>query len=518
LAKAKKATSLWTVFVGQASKQNLASFFARHIGPIIFVSAFAIFLTTLNGVWATDHTTAFVEFDYAVWAYHSFVLGQVGSFQPGSVDVFVYNGNYFMANAPGSAFIALPFASIGFILTGHFTVWGDVLLLTEVPVALANAAAAYLVFKISSLYFKRHTSAFLAFCYAFSTISWPFATYLYQSDFSAMFDLIAVYFALRIGRAFSASVQDKHVDAGSLALFCGIAVAAGALVDYVNAILIPIFAAYIFFSVKNNQNGVSSRIRERIKLLACFLTESVGLFSFLLGIYNYASFGMVFVSSEQLYLNGASVFTSFTYPVYKGIVLNLFTPMRGLFFFSPILLMGTLGFWRMFRRAGVLREAILFIAVFLGIFIPYSAWYSVTGGLSFGPRFLVAAMPYLLIPTGFAISDSRWKKSSFVIVYLLYAGGVIENGLASMVGVLTPPSSNWLSSPFLSNIAPDIVSGQLDSWWNSYFGPDWIGVAASIVAFALLFPLMCVYFLEKSENELNLSVAQREPAKEARLL
>ena len=117
-------------------------------------------------------------------------------------------------------------------------------------------------------------------------------------------------------------------------------------------------------------------------------------------------------------------------------------------------------------------------------------------------------LPYLLIPTGFAISDSRWKKYSFAIGYLLYASGVIENGLASMVGVLTTPSSNWLSSHFLSNIVPDIVSGQLDSWWNSYLGPDWIGVAASIVTFALLFPLVCVYFLGKSENELNLSVVQ----------
>ena len=243
------------------------------------------------------------------------------------------------------------------------------------------------------------------------------------------------------------------------------------------------------------------------RTFACFLIESVGLFSFLFGIYNYASFGKVFVSSEQLYLNGASVFTSFTYPLYKGIVLNLLTPMRGLFFFSPILLIGILGFWRMFRKIGIRREALLFLTVFLGIFLPYSAWYSVTGGISFGPRFLIAAIPYLLIPAGFAISNARLKNYPFVIAYLLYATGVVENGLASMVGVLTPPSNNWLSSPFLSNIVPDIASGQLDTWWNSYFGFGWIGVVALIVEFALLFPLVCINILGNSEKELLPSVA-----------
>ncbi|MGI0092048.1 MAG: hypothetical protein ACREBS_10090 [Nitrososphaerales archaeon] len=491
------------------SKQNIVSFFAAFIGPIIFVSTFAVYFLTLNGVWATDHTSAFVEFDYSIWANHSFALGKVGSFTPASVDVFQYNGNYFMANAPGAAFISLPFAVIAFIVYGHFTVFGDVLILTEIPVALANSLASYFVFRISNLYFKKEISTFLAFCYAFSTISWPFATFLYQSDLSALFDLIAVYFAIKIGRAGerrkgetivrTGNASSKPSDKMSLALFCGLAVAAAVIVDYVNAVLIPIIGAYVFFSVRKQ---TASKV-DRIKFLVAFLAESVGLTFFLLGIYNYASFGKVFASSEQMYLNGANVFESFTFPVYKGIVLNLFTPMRGLFFFSPILVLGVFGIWKMRRRTETLREALLFLVVFLGIIVPYSAWYSVTGGVSFGPRFLIASIPFLLIPGGFVISEVRDKKYSFGVVYLLYAAGVLQNGVASMIGVLTPPSSSWLSSPFLSNIMPDLMSGQLDSWWKYDFGFGWIIVAALIVSFALVFPMACDYTLRKSQKALK---------------
>ncbi|MDG6904160.1 MAG: hypothetical protein JRN20_00070 [Nitrososphaerota archaeon] len=482
----------------ETSGKKIGEFFAGHVVLIILVTTLAISLATINGVWATDHTTAFVEFDYAVWAYHSFVLGQAGNFQPGSVDVFIYHGNYFMANAPGAAFIALPFAILGFVLEGHFTVWGDVLLLTEIPAALANAVAAVMVFKLSSLYFKKHVSAFLALCYAFSTISWPFATYLYQSDFAAMFDLIAIYFAIKIARADSDSIsQDVRIDTISLALFCGLAVTAGTLVDYVNEVLIPIIGVYIFFSVKGNSSILFNP--ERIKLVVFFLLESAGLFSVLFGIYNYASFGMIFVNSEQMYLNGASVFTSFTYPIYKGMLLNSVTPMRGLLFYDPVLILGVIGFWRMFKKK-ILRETLFLLAVFLGIFLPYSAWYSVTGGISFGPRFLVAAIPYLLIPAGYVISDLRWKNYSFVIAYILFAAGAIENGLDSTVGVLIPPSNNWFSSPFLTTVVPDFLAGKVDSWWIYYSKSDWISIAAFIIAIALVTPLFCTHFLGQEDQ------------------
>jgi len=403
-----------------------------------------------------------------------------------------------MANAPGVAFFTLPFAVIAFTLNGHFTAFGNVLLLTEAPIAFANSLAAYLVFKIGNFYFKKDVSAFLAFCYAFSTISWPFATYLFQSDVSALFDLIAVFLVIKIDRSNNIENSRELV----WPLLCGLALAGGVLVDYVNGVLIPIFALYLVASLRKSP-------RHLMKSLVVFLFGSVFVTSTLLGVYNYLSFGNVFVSSEQLYLHSSSIFGNFSFPVDMGMILNLFTPMRGLFFFSPILILGGWGLWKMMRDQSVDRDSFLFLSTFLGIIGLYSAWYDPTGGLSFGPRLIISSIPFLLIPAGFVISNANGKHT-YAFVYLLYATGVVVNGVAAFVGVLAPPSNNWLTSPFLSYTVPSFVSGNLDIWWKSYAGNTWILVAAAILGVALLIPMVCSYLQERSSiQELTTTLVSR---------
>src|SRR5271169_3597515 len=209
-------------------------------GLLVFSSAFLFYLLTLNSVWATDHTTSFLQLDWSIWTHHSFVLGSGSSFQPNTVDDFKFNGNYYSALAPGTAILALPFVGVGFILDGHFTVFGYALMSSEVFVALANSVAAFLVYAIGRFFFSKRTSVFLAFVYAFSTISWPFATYFFQSDVSAMFDLLAVYFAIKVTRSDGRKLSD--------AVLAGISVAAALTTDYVNVILIPIVLGYLIIS------------------------------------------------------------------------------------------------------------------------------------------------------------------------------------------------------------------------------------------------------------------------------
>src|ERR1039457_7103964 len=90
----------------------------QHVtaGLLIFLSAFLVYLLTVNSVWATDHATSFLQLDWAIWTHHSFVLGSASTFQPNTVDDFVFNGNYYSALAPGTAILALPFAGAGFML------------------------------------------------------------------------------------------------------------------------------------------------------------------------------------------------------------------------------------------------------------------------------------------------------------------------------------------------------------------------------------------------------------------
>jgi 4-amino-4-deoxy-L-arabinose transferase-like glycosyltransferase len=452
-------------------------------GLAVFGSAFLIYLLTVNSVWATDHATSFLQLDWAIWTHHSFILGNGSSFQPNSVDDFIYKGNYYSALAPGTAILALPFVAIGFILDGHFTVFGYALLSSEVFIALVNSIAVYLVYALARLFFSKRTSVFLSFVYAFSTISWPFAVYFFQSDVSAMFDLLAVLFTIRVTR-------DGRGDNPRYALIAGISVAAALTTDYVNAILIPIIAGYLIFSFRR-------RPRILAKLSAAFLPYAlVGVL--LVGLYNEAIFGSAFHTTEQVYLSSSTPFGEFSTPLYQGIYLNLFSPLRGLFVYSIFLVLGLFGLERMLREKVHRAEAVLLLACFLGILLPYSAWYDPVGGAAFGPRFLVAAIPFLLIPAGLVIEEG--SRRTRVVAFHLYAAGVIINGIAAVTEGIAP-TTNWGLSPLLSFTLPNFLQGELDDWWLKFVGSSWPIPAVLIIVAALALPLVANRLLSKSEKE-----------------
>ena len=245
--------------------------------------------------------------------------------------------------------------------------------------------AAYLVYTVGRLFFSKKTSVFLAFAYAFSTISWPFATYFFQSDVSAMFDLLAVYFCNQ-----GHSQRWWKVPRRPLRGVLGRRGADNGLRER---------------DTHPHHRGVPGLLvsEETHESLAGFaigflIASFVGIL--LVGLYNEAIFGTAFHTTEQVYLNSPTPFGEFSTPIYQGVYLNLFSPLRGLFVYSIFLVLGVFGLAEMMREKRHRAEAVLLLACFLGILLPYSAWYDPVGGAAFGPRFLVSAIPFLLLPAG----------------------------------------------------------------------------------------------------------------------
>ncbi len=455
-----------------------------HFGEGFFVFAIAlvVFALCLNGIWATDHSTTFVQLDYSLWTNHTLVLGSASSFHPNSVDDFVYNGQFYSALAPGTPFLAVPFLGLGFTLAGGFTLYGPVLLLSELFVAIAGAVASYLTYKIARFFFRGSTSVFLGLTFAFSTIAWPFATYFFQSDVSAMFVLLAAYFALKVGRSQGANALPYSL--------CGLAVAAAFTVDYVNGVLLSILLGFFIVAKRHNRPTIG-------RAVAAFVPSALIGFA-LIGLYDYLAFGNPLVTSEQAYLGGSSTLGAFTNLVYLGVALNLFTPLRGLFFYSPIAVLGVMGYLDAFGARNLRTEFLLFFAIFLGVLLPYSAWYNPIGGLSFGPRFLVAAIPFMLLPAGLIIEQIGGRL--IVGVYALFLIGAIMNGMASMVTAI-PPELIPNASPFLDNILPNFLSGRLDTFWVGPSGQYWLPAATAVLAVACVTPIIWTHLARSHETE-----------------
>ncbi len=148
-------------------------------------------------------------------------------------------------------------------------------------------------------------------------------------------------------------------------------------------------------------------------------------------------------------------------------------------------ILGALGFYFVPRRREMVSEGLLLAACFVGFLIPYAMWYNAVGGEAFGQRFLIPAIPFLLLPSGFLIEAK--KPGVAAVAYLLYGVGVVFNGIAGVTFAI--PQQDAVSHfPFLTTVLPLFLKGQLDTWWWREAGSGWWAPALLIIATALVLP------------------------------
>ncbi|MFN8498238.1 MAG: phospholipid carrier-dependent glycosyltransferase [Anaerolineae bacterium] len=116
---------------------------------------------------------------------------------------------------------------------------------------------------------------------------------------------------------------------------------------------------------------------------------------------------------------GPQVAPGFSTPLWVGLYGYLLSPGRSILLYSPPLLLAAFAFdefWRGFRR-----EAILFLSIFAVYLLVFSSYLYWHGGWSYGPRYLLAPLPLLMIPLAYVFRRS-WR---LVILAALVAFGVV---------------------------------------------------------------------------------------------
>jgi hypothetical protein len=472
---------------------NFLLWLRKHLGLLVFAVVLAIYILSLNGMWATDHPSSFVQLDWSIWSNHSFSVNDAtNSTNPiYSMDDFSYGGLWYIASAPGTAIFALPFVIPAFILSGH-TPFGYVLIFTEGFVALMGAISVYLLYKISRMFFREKTAVFLALALGLSTLLWPFATYLFQHDVSTAFVVLAAYLSLIISHEwYYKPGKIRWLSKGTvLSALCGLAIGAALMVDYVNALMIPILTLYLGYS-SWRVLGINQRLLFRI--LAFIGGSSTGILAILW--YNQAAFGTIFTTSQNLY-DGKPLLGDFTTPLYQGLFINLLSPYRGLFIYCPILILAPVGFYFMLRTRPEKSSILFFIAMIGAVVIPYSMWQDVTAGVSFGPRFIIPAIPFLILPIGEVIEKRRSAKG---LAYLLFGLGVVFNGSAALVSVIYPnfPVAPSWTTEIILPVINALRSGELDVWWRVEAGGSWWVIVLGIVGISIVLPMVADQLLRK---------------------
>ena len=224
-----------------------------------------------------------------------------------------------------------------------------------------------------------------------------------------------------------------------------------------------------------------------------------------LGVYNHACFGSMWALSSRFEampryreLAEQTLF-GFSPPTITGLVGLLASPLVGLFFLFPVLapaLVAPVSVWRRGdRRLAVLLGTAVWVLPL--VMSGYREW---AGGASFGPRYLVLAVP--LVVLGLATLPGRAAR-------LWVLAAVIPSALVALLGRVTPPfaiDDVWTASTLRGWTLPALSHGL----WNVPLATS--SRTSSVVGLAVVF---LVWWLAL---RLGLAEGRRRPRPARRLM
>ena len=161
---------------------------------------------------------------------------------------------------------------------------------------------------------------------------------------------------------------------------------------------------------------------------------------------NYAISGSLFqlsYGSNPLFPELTAVTSyGFTMPEAGAMRAVLWGEYRGLFFWSPVLLMALPGAIQMFRRDR--RTALLVVGAFALVLLQVAAFYTWFGGNAIGPRYLAPALPFLGLAAAYGIN--RFPEIGLIatLASIGLMGMVTAIAIDPPADVLTPLQSFYL--------------------------------------------------------------------------
>ncbi len=324
----------------------------------------------------------------------------------------VHRGHYVSAFGPGAALLALPL--YGFLdaftdLSTNSTAWWFG---AKTLSAALVAFSCVLIFMSMGLFVATRPAFFAALVFGLGNAAWSLSS-------QALWQQTAALFFLALGSWFllgSAAGRGKN-----FALYCGAAFGMAVLCRPTG-----VFAALfvgLYFLLLARRGGFSPVLKYALGLLP---------FAVAVGMYNDYYLGSPFTFPQSVvadfladhYADG----NIWSTPLLVGLSGLLFSPSRGLLFYSPLLLAGFAGaalLWRQPRKFAALMP-LLAAAVAM---LTAALWFDWWGGNTYGPRPLAdlgVFLTLLMIPLLHRvvldkILAARWLRGACAVL-LLYSG------------------------------------------------------------------------------------------------
>jgi hypothetical protein len=218
-----------------------------------------------------------------------------------------------------------------------------------------------------------------ALCFAGGTIALAYARTFYAEPLLSLLAAISIYLVFsRSNRAI--------LLAALVALFAVLAKPTGIFLG-------PALATYLLLKKTPARFALTPAVGAGLGLLLYFL-------------YNLLRFGNP-LTFGQLWIFSLSALP-------QGLAGLLFSPGRGLLWYSPAVLLAILGFRKAWRTKPV--EGLLIAAIFAGFLSLHSLYENWHGGWSWGPRYLLPVLPGLMALTG--LLEGKAAKGLLTLSFL----------------------------------------------------------------------------------------------------
>jgi hypothetical protein len=392
----------------------------------IFFLSFSLYLLSYSGNFHSSDEVSMYAVTESLAQRGEFQINKIAWMHRTETQVGRYgvDGNTYSYHSVAQSLAGIPLYLVAVVRESVGNVQ-TVMLTNSLVTSLTNALLFLLVLRLG---YSAKVGVGMALLHGFASLAWPYAKTFFSEPLGALLMVAALYVFVRHLR----SGGDRSLFA--LGTLLGIL----AVVKMAYLVVAPVFLMAVAVAGWR-ERGDDDWLRWARSALAFGLPIALALA--LLGMYNQLRFG----SPLETGYPSLAFKTSFV----AGLSGLLFSPGRGLLFYSPVVILGLIGIPVSLRRNRIETWTILAILiVYIGFF---SKWYVWWRGVNWGPRYLLPIVPLLVLLAAPTLENAfrrrRWPSR-------ILAGALM--GISFAIQLAAVAANYLLYSIHLREAYPDI--------------------------------------------------------------
>jgi hypothetical protein len=354
----------------------------RRVAVGVFFLVLAVYVLTYVGAFKSNDERAMFSGTDSFVKRGDFTINQL-YWDYTNVGMVNTRGDMVPNYEPAQMVLAIPFYLWGRLLGASVQ---GVMFYGAVSMALA---AAVLYLSLLELGCSRRSGVLGALVFAFATAAWPYSRTFFREPPTALFYLAAVYGLLRYR-------PPGRRRLGWLAL-TGAAFGLAYTTKQISIVIVPSLLLLLFAYERHRPPAPGSSLaRERIRAALALLLP-LALLLALQAVYNRQVLAGVqaFARDIIVYTTDPQLSQSVPIRMLRALLGLTISPYKGLFWYSPVVLLGLVGLVPMLRRRP--WECVAFALIVGGYLLGYSRYNYWSGGVAWGSRYMLPVIPFLVL-------------------------------------------------------------------------------------------------------------------------